>query len=406
MPTIDLTLTSLHPAQQAIANSAKRFNVVCCGRRLGKTCLGVDRLIRPALEGYPVAWYNATNPMLDESWRAVKTILRNVIAPNGKNENLHRLELVTGGTIKFWSLEKDPDTSRGNKYKRVLIDEAAKVREMEYAWQQVIRPTLTDMKGDAYFLSTPKGMNFFKRCYDRGQDPLQPNWACWRFPTSANPYISPAEIEEARLELPERVFQQEYLAEFIEDAGGVFRQVMDAVDKGRSQPVDRQDGEVYTMGVDLARVEDFTVLAVVDGSGKQVYFDRFNQISWERQIMAIDAVAGRYRAKVYVDSTGVGDPIFERLRDLQLNVSPYQLTNKSKEQLINNLAMRIEQGHARLMDIPEQTNELLAYEYELTPSRNVRMNAPAGMHDDTVIALALAFWGQSSTNRRRHEVLL
>jgi hypothetical protein len=71
----------------------------------------------------------------------------------------------------------------------------------------------------------------------------------------------------------------------------------------------------------------------------------------------------------------------------------YQFTNASKEALIDNLAMRIEAGTVRLMDVPAQTNELLAYQYELTPSRNVRMNAPQGMHDDCVIALGLAVWG-------------
>jgi hypothetical protein len=145
---------------------------------------------------------------------------------------------------------------------------------------------------------------------------------------------------------------------------------------------------------------DFTVLSVMDSAGRQVHFERFNQISWERQLAAIMAVHERYRAAVVIDSTGVGDPIFERLRKAGVPVKPYQFTNASKEALIDNLAMRLEQGLVRLMDVPEQTNELLAYQYELTPSRNIRMNAPAGMHDDTVIALALSAWSSQPRTLR------
>jgi hypothetical protein len=101
---------------------------------------------------------------------------------------------------------------------------------------------------------------------------------------------------------------------------------------------------------------------------------------------------------VFFDSTGVGDPPFEQLRKAGVPVRGYAFTNASKEALIDNLALKIEQGAVRLMDIPAQTNELLAYQYELTPSRNVRMNAPEGMHDDCVIGLALAAWGLA--NRR------
>ena len=154
-----------------------------------------------------------------------------------------------------------------------------------------------------------------------------------------------------------------------------------------------EPGRSYTLGVDLARVSDFTVLTVMDGTGKQVYHERFNQISWERQISAIQHVAARYRAPVVIDSTGVGDPIYERIRQSGVNVDPYQMTNASKERLIDFLAMQLEQGKIRLLDVEEQTNELRAFQYELTPSRNVKMAAPEGMHDDIVISLALAVWG-------------
>jgi hypothetical protein len=350
------------------------------------------------LEGYPTAWFAPTYKYLTDVWRDFERVLKPVTRDLSKQER--RIELVTGGSVECWSLE-DPDAGRSRKYRRVVIDEAAKCRHLEVAWNQAIRPTLADFRGDADFYSTPKGRNFFWALFCRGLDPLDPDWACWQQPTGVNPFIHPGEIEDARRQLPERVFQQEFLAVFLEEAAGVFRGVAAAVDKGRTAAEVPRPGVFYATGADLARVEDFTVLSTLDPKCRQVYFDRFNQISWERQIGAIRDVGTRYKGALHLDSTGVGDPIFERLRNLHVNVTPFQFTNASKNALIDNLAMGIERGKLRLMDVPEQTNELLAFEYEMTPARNVRMGAPSGMHDDTVIALALAYWGAANPNRAR-----
>lgn len=346
-------------------------------------------MIDPALDGYPTAYYAPAYPYLTEIWREIRNTCAEIT--KDKSEQEKRLELTTGGVIRLWSLD-DPDTSRGHKYRRVVIDEAAKVAKLEEAWNNTVRPTLADYHGDAFFPSTPRGRDFFWQLYCRGMDEQYPDWTSWQLPTSVNPHIAQSEIDEMQQNLPERVFQQEILAEFVEDAGGVFRKVREAIDAGRKENEDPAAGRRYFLGVDLARVNDFTVLAVMDDAGRQVYFERFNQISWERQKESILRIAERYRAHVVIDSTGVGDPIWEQIRRSGVSAEGFQLTNSSKERLIDNLAIGIEQGQLRLMDIETQTNELIAYEYEILPSRNVRMNAPEGMHDDCVIALAMAAW--------------
>ena len=370
-------------------DQVRRFNVVNCGRRFGKSQMAIHRLSETALGGEPGAYFAPTYKMLSDVWREFNRLLDPVIEERNVQE--HRLGLLGGGIIDFWSLDQ-PNTARGRKYARAVIDEAAMIGGLEEAFNEVITPTLTDLHGDADLLSTPKGRNFFWRCYVRGQDAEFPEWASWTFPTLANEYVDPGVVESAKQQLPERVFRQEYLAEFLEESGGVFRGVNAVVDIGRKACAAEQ-GRSYTLGVDLARVEDFTVLSVMDNTGKQAYHERFNQISWERQCSTIASISAKYKAPIVLDSTGVGDPIYERLRQMGLIVDPYQFTNASKERLIDFLAMQIEQGKVRLLDVPEQTNELLAYQYELTPSRNVRMNAPEGMHDDCVIGLALSTWG-------------
>jgi hypothetical protein len=206
--TIGLTIRALHPGQMKIVQQAKRFNVICCGRRWGKTVLGMERLIHPALQGKPVAWFSPTYKLLADTWRELCATLAAVT--RDKSEQEKRLELIGGGVVELWSLDST-DSGRGRKYATVVVDEAAMIPALEEAWQQSIRPTLTDLQGSAWFLSTPKGMNYFKVLFDRGQDGERDDWASWQMPTRANPFLDPQEIEAARRDMTEAAFNQEYL---------------------------------------------------------------------------------------------------------------------------------------------------------------------------------------------------
>jgi hypothetical protein len=136
-----------------------------------------------------------------------------------KSEQERRMMLRGGGVVEMWSLE-DPDTARGRAYARVVVDEAASVPRLMYAVQQVIRPMLTDYSGDAWFISTPAGLNDFYTLYQWGQDSEgHPEWRSWQRPSSENPHIPTDDLEQAERDLPVRVWQEEYLAKFL--PGGV-----------------------------------------------------------------------------------------------------------------------------------------------------------------------------------------
>lgn len=390
MPTIDLVLPRPHEGQLRIRREARRFNAVACGRRFGKTVLGQDRLVEPALTGLPVGWFSPTYKMLAEVWRE----LRRTLAPvtSSVNAQLHRLELITGGVVDMWSLD-NPDAARGRKYARVVIDEAAMVPALGDAWQAVIRPTLTDYEGDAWLLSTPRGRNFFWWCFQWGQDPARTDWASWQMPTLANPYIRASEVEAARRELPERTFQQEYLAAFLEDAGGVFRGAATVSTLGALEgPL---PGRSYIGGVDWARSEDFTVFSVLDATTReQVAVDRFNRIDYEYQLHRFRALHDRFDVQLWiVEENSMGGPLVSRLRREGYPVRPFVTTQASKQEIIDGLALALERQELRLLADPVQLAELQAYEMERLPSGRFRYGAPEGMHDDTVMALALAWWG-------------
>src|SRR5260370_23688781 len=163
-----------------------------------------------------------SNKLMGDTWGMVRSTLAPIT--RDKSEQEKRLELIGGGVIELWSLDS-ADSGRGRKYDEVVVDEAAMIPALEEAWQQAIRPTLTDLQGSAWFLSTPKGMNYFKMLFDHGQDPERKDWASWQMPTSRNPYIQPGEIESARLDLTESAFNQEYLALFVNWECCVFRRV-------------------------------------------------------------------------------------------------------------------------------------------------------------------------------------
>lgn len=357
---ITLQLTAPHPAQEHIIQESQRFNVVCCGRRWGKTVLGMDRLIQTALQGKPVAWFSPTYRLLGDVWRELLSVLAPVIRQ--KSEQEKRLELIGGGVIELWSLDS-PDAGRSRKYAVVVIDEAAMVSSLEQAWQQSIRPTLTDLKGCAWFLSTPKGMNYFKVLFDRGQDPQDNDWASWQMPTSANPFIAPLEIEAARRDLTETTFNQEYLAQFVNSEGSVFRRVMEAATAVRTEP---EPGHDYIVGCDWGRMNDYTVFVVLDAhTHAMVALDRSNRVDYAVQCGRLRALSDRWHPKqILAEHNSIGQPILEQLTRDGLRVQPFTTTNASKTLAIEALVLAFECGDIRILNDPVLIGELLAYRAE------------------------------------------
>lgn len=359
--------------------------MLACGRRWGKTTLAIDLAVHAMTAGEPVAWGAPHYKLLAEPMR----ILARLVHPTNAKINLsdRRIELATGGSIQFWSL-LDHNAGRGTKYALWIIDEAAFVRDLASIWNESILPTLVDLGGNALFASTPNGHNDFYRFWQNGVNGSS-DWRAWQMPTLTNPHISPSEISRIQSTTPEAVFRQEFLAQFEQNEGAFFRDVEANIDTDVDQLPGPVDDEVYTAGLDLARKHDYTVLTILDSQGAQVCWKRWRNLPWKAQLDEIAQVARIFDCLIHVDATGVGDPFVEQLLCEGLRVDPIYFSATRRQQLLDNLALRLENREITLLDIPIQTAELEAFHYS---EKTGRPDAPMSGHDDCIMALALAAW--------------
>jgi hypothetical protein len=313
-------------------------------------------------------------------------------------EDINRTErriTLTGNRLLWFKSADDPDSLRSEGLDFLWVDECSEVKEE--AWTLALRPALMDKKGRAIFTTTPKGHNWFFQLWSREQDPKQTDYASWIFPSIANPYLDPQEIKDFAKDMPEFAYRQEILGEFMEDIGSVFRGVTKCIKGELSSPV---YGMRYVVGVDLAKHQDYTVICILNSQGHLSHFDRFGEIDWVLQKKRIISKSKQYNdARVLIDSSGVGDPIYDDLRRSGIHVEGYKFTNASKAELVENLSIMIEQQRISYPDIPVLINELKLFGYEITLGGTTRYGAPQGYHDDCVIGLALAAWQQAKPSR-------
>lgn len=205
---IPVELKTPHPKQQEFLDNRRRFNALKCGRRFGKTELCQELISEIIERGESVSYFSPTYKDLYEVWMEVKQVFYPIIIT--VSETVKQITFMGGAKLDMWSIE-DPDSGRGRKYHRAIVDECEKAGKFQEAWEQTIRATLVDYMGDAYFLSTPKfGDTYFKRLCKNELE--HPDWKTFVYTTYDNPYIDTDEIEEARKLLLPSIFNCEYLA--------------------------------------------------------------------------------------------------------------------------------------------------------------------------------------------------
>ena len=388
---VRVVLHRLHPGQVRIAEAPERFKTVMCGRRFGKTALAIRKASDVALQGKYVGWFAPTYKYALEAWRELLQRLGPIV--DRQNEQDRRMELSTGGVIEIWTLDS-PDPGRSRKYHLAVVDEAGLVPDLLAIWQESIRPTLVDYRGDALVLGTPKGRRHgFVQLFNRGLNPEEVDFASFRARTLDNPYIPPEEIEQARRELPPEVFAQEFEGIPTDDGANPFGlEAIRACVAAQDGEEAATAGDPVVYGVDLARSMDYTVVVGLDAWRRVVHLERW-QAPWAVTKERIRRRVGG--VPIVADATGVGDAIVADLQGMGVSVTPHVFSQSSKLRLMQRLVAAFQGKELQLSGAEADRwllGELEAFEFTYTAS-GVRYEAPRGEHDDGVMALALALYG-------------
>ena len=261
------------------------------------------------------------------------------------------------------------------------------------AWDYM-RPILAANGGWAIFNGTPRGKN---HAWEMLQIAKQNNWFTEILTVDDTNVISQKVLDEERAQMPKDLFEQEYYVKFIDGAGQFFRRIKDNL-YPENKPLPEQGD--FQLGVDLAKYQDWTVITPFNLNYFIAYpQDRFNQVDWNLQKAKIEATALRYNdALIWPDATGVGDPVVEDLKSRGLriggeNQEGFKFTELSRQNLLNNLAILLEQDKIKIPNDEGLIAELEAFRYELTDRGKTKVTVPEGMHDDRVMSLALSVWG-------------
>ena len=384
----------LHEKQLEIFNiflTAARFLVVSCGRRFGKTMLCAFIVIYDALmnAGHNIWIVAPTFPQTDILWEMViehmpKMYVKKIY------EGRKLIELKNGSRI--WAKSADnPQGLVGRGLDLIVFDEASMC---DIAAWNYMRPALGDRKGKCIFPSTPKGKNWFYNIFmkDPKRGGNDADYSSFQYPSMDNQFLDPTEFEKMTKDLPELMYRQEILADFIEGGGEVFRNLNRVLRDTLKEPI---PDHFYIGGGDLGKYKDFTVLMIADlATNEIVFYKRFNKLDWDYQKVVIADSLKKYNdAVMYIDSTGVGDPIVEDLQRQGCNVKAFKFSLQTKKQAIENLMKMVDDAAIGIPNLPEVKHEFEIFGYEQTAFGNIRYSAPDGQHDDIVIATALCAWG-------------
>jgi len=310
--------------------------------------------------------------------------------PPSEAANDRIIRLTNGSNIEFYT-SGAPDSLAGEGVNFLVVDEAALIAEA--VWYQLLRPTLADTHGRALIISTPRGRNWFWKLWMRGQRGGE--YESWHFRSDDSPYVDASEVEDARDTLPQILYRQEFLAEFVASAASMF---------DLSQPGVRivddlaKPSGVVVMGADLAKKEDFTVLTAANSADRApCLHERLNEVSWPvqeefivEQVRYLERQPAVEAVMVMVDATGLGDVVFDHLDEHGIDVVPIVFSGRQKELMVRLLAADVEKGRAAILR--EQVEEFEGYEFEITDAGRYKFGGE-GVHDDEVSAKLMENWG-------------
>lgn len=378
---------------------------VAMGTKFGKSIGASSGLATAAIEEKNKVW-RWVAPIYSQAEIGLDYFRR--ILPPEPHTEINKSNLVINlpfieSRIELWHA-KHSQSLEGAGVSGYVFDEAAKI---EYDVYASARTTTTRTLGPMMFISTPVGKNhFYSGCMDAKdhmtwalKNNKSPEKIFITAKTEDNPYIPRESIENAKAELPSRLFRQYYMAEFIDDGTvfGGFRQCIYGPEldlEGDSVRWFHEDisSMNVVIGVDWAKSNDRTVFIAINEKGYLVAFERFYKTPYTEAIRKLCIFVKKFNEVhiVYHDKTGVGDAIDDQLAYTDLPVQGVVFTNKNKAEMVAKLITTFEQKLMFIPNWPTMISELDFYEVKTSSSGLMSYSAPDGKHDDIVSALMLA----------------
>ena len=385
-----------HPKQNELIDlcldDETKYIVSSVGRQWGKSFLGMNILLKWVLEdNNSVGMWVA--PIFAQSKKVFEELSKSLVG-TGLTKSANKSELtitfINGSIIYFRSAERE-DNLRGYTNTYLVVDEAGYIKDN--VWNEVLRATVLVKGRKVLFLSTPKGRNWFYNLALRGDSDEYPQYKTFRGSSFDSPFITEQELIEAKMSLPENIYRQEILAEFLDSGGEVFSNLKTNCTLTSYPP--KVTGEKYYAGLDIGRANDYTVLTILNSKGEVVRILRERQNVWNVIISEVVKVLREYNPRVYIEINGIGDPIYEQIRKQYSQADPFLTTNDSKQNIIEELILGLNEEKVQLptQDLnPDLYRELSVFTYEYSPrTRRVKYGAPSSFHDDMVMSLALAY---------------
>jgi len=384
----------LHIGQKEVLKSLtkNRFNICVAGRRWGKTSLSIVAAFERAFKGEKVWIVFPVYPQAMDSFRTMKSLIRQLPEEMYVIKEVEkRIEIANGGSIQIKSADK-PERLRGaGGLSLVVFDEAA--YQSKETWETV-RPILSDSLGQALFISTPNGMNWFYELFDNAK--RRDEWTIHHYPTESNPNIKPEELFQAREELGSLVYAQEFLAEFTE-VGHMFKREWFAyydVIAGEDPEYVFEDeivkhSELSIFGtmdtaLSIKETADYSVIMAVGStpSGKLLVLDIFrDRLEAPELLPKIESMINKWNmAWLGVEDASFGLGIIQMARRQGLPIRNLK-ADKSKTARAVPAAAGCENGTIYFL---KNAKWLVEFERELTSFPS------SGSHDDQVDALAYA----------------
>jgi len=378
-----------------VISSESMHHVLVSSRQCGKTLMALNLLLYYAINHHDS--YNVlVSPVFSQSKKSFMDLQKAAGYNNPLVVSANQSELImqfwNGSVIRMLSAESRQNL-RGFTVSGILvIDEAAYIDEI--VWTEILKPTTLIRGKKVIFVSTPNGFNWFHKLFNWGEDDAYEDWNSYRITSYDNPYLDQNILDLAKLTIPEKSFQQEYLGVFVEGGGSLFDFQHCATLPGL-QP-GPQPNKQYYAGLDLAIANDFTVLTIIDQDGNLVDFYRTNGGTWEVIIVKVTEKIKKWRCKTLVEKNSIGSVVYEQLNKACPGlVTPFNTTQDSKIDIIEALKLSFStwQIHLPVKEIvPDLHSELNLFTYKLLPSGKINYSAPGGYHDDCIVSLALANW--------------